>query len=287
MKANLFSEKFYGYCQVTAGGGAQGNISPTDILNFEIPLPPLSIQQQIVSKIESYQKIIDGAKQVTENYKPQIDMDASWKMKKLGEVLDFVGSGATPLGGKEIYLSEGIHFIRSQNVLWGENDFSDIVFIDEKTHQEMKRSHVKKNDVLLNITGASIGRSSVFTEDFEANVNQHVTILRTKQNILPFFLMHCLLSKNVQDRIWGIQSGGTRQALNYQQIRDLDIPLPPINIQQKIVKRIEEEQALVNSNKQLIEIFEQKIKDEINKLWQEAPKEYEMPQEKISMVAEG
>ncbi|MBS1758634.1 MAG: N-6 DNA methylase [Bacteroidetes bacterium] len=270
LNAHLLNERFYNYCQLTAGGGAQGNISPTEILNFEIPLPPISIQQQIVSKIESYQAIINGAKQVVENYKPQINFKlpiTNYEMMELGSVLNFIGSGATPLGGKEVYKSEGILFIRSQNVLWGIEDFSDAVFIDKKTHDEMKRSQVKQNDVLLNITGASIGRSCVFEETFEANVNQHVTILRAKNVVLPKYLMQILLSSNVQNQIWSIQSGGTRQALNYQQIKELQIPLPSLSEQQEIVKQIEKEQAIINSNKQLIEIFEQKIKEEINKLW--------------------
>lgn len=119
---------------------------------------------------------------------------------ELGEVLDFVGSGATPLGGKDNYLNDGILFIRSQNVLWGECDFSDAVFISEETHKSMNRSRVYKNDVLLNITGASIGRSAIYEEDREANVNQHVSILRPKPGISPGFLMRCLLSTQLQDQ---------------------------------------------------------------------------------------
>lgn len=209
-------------------------------------------------------------------------------MVELGEVLSFVGSGVTPLGGKDVYKNSGILFIRSQNVLWGNPDFSDAVFIDEITHKEMKRSKVQKNDVLLNITGASIGRCCIFQEEFEANVNQHVTILRTNKNVLPNFLMHCLISKPVQDQIWSIQSGGTRQALNYQQIKILQIPLPSPSIQQEIVNGIQQEQQLVNANKELIKIYEQKIKDEINKLWQPGKKEevYEVEEGEVSMVAE-
>lgn len=243
-------------------------ISVGTLKQLQIPLPPLSIQQEIVAKIEQYEKIIAGAKQVVENYKPQIDLNPDWEMVELETILEFVSSGATPLGGSEVYQKEGILFIRSQNILWGETDFSDAVFIDVKTHLGMKRSIVKFNDVLLNITGASIGRCAIYSLTNEANVNQHVTILRTSnEKVFQKYLMFTLLDEKTQSQIWSLQSGGTRQALNYSQIKQLKIPLPPLAEQAAIVSQIEKEQALVNANKALIAIYEQKIKAEINKLW--------------------
>jgi len=250
-------------------GGAQPNISQKIIKDLEIPLPPTAVQAEIVAEIESYQKIIDGARQVVENYRPRIPINPDWPLVELGELLNFVGSGATPLGGKDNYLKEGILFIRSQNVLWGEADFSDAVFIDEQTHQDMSRSHVCKDDVLLNITGASIGRSAVYELEREANVNQHVTILRTKPELKSNFLMQYLISPVMQSQIMAVQSGASRQALNYTQIRRLKIPLPDLAVQKQIVAEIEEEQALVQANRQLITCFEQKIKDRIARVWGE------------------
>ena len=158
------------------------------------------MQRQIVEEIEACQRVIDGARQGGEAWKPDLEFELeearktaeveAWEMVKLGSVLNFVGSGVTPLGGKETYLSEGILFIRSQNVLWGTCDFSDAAYISHEVHNQMARSKVQKNDVLLNITGASIGRSAVYSEDREANVNQHVTILRCNKNIDPIFLMN-------------------------------------------------------------------------------------------------
>ena len=244
-------------------------LNRNDAYEFQIPLPPLEVQRNIVAEIESYQKIIDGARQVVENYKPRISVNPKWEVVELGSVLKFIGSGATPLGGKAVYKNKGVMFIRSQNVLWGISDYSDAVFIEGKTHDEMKRSQVKKNDVLLNITGASIGRCSIFEENYEANVNQHVTILRTKEEILPKYLMNVILSANVQSQIWTIQSGGTRQALNYEQIKELHISLPSLSEQTAIIQRIEEEKILVNTNKKLVEIFEGKIKAKISEVWGE------------------
>jgi type I restriction enzyme M protein len=234
---------------------------------YEIPLPPLAIQQEIVAEIEGYQKIIDGARQVVENYRPRIDMQPDWPEVELGSQLTFVSSGATPKGGKETYLREGILFIRSQNILFGSYDFSDAAFISAKTHEEMLRSQVSKGDVFLNITGASIGRSAVMDLDCPANVNQHVAILRTGPELNPGFLSLYLNSDRGQQQIGMFQAGASREALNYSQIRQLVIPLPPLETQRAIVAEIEAEQALVDANKQLIARFEAKIKAVIDRVW--------------------
>lgn len=251
-----------------SSGSTFKEISKTSFSELEIPLPPLEIQQQIVAEIEGYQKIIDGAKQIVNHYKPSITIKPDWEMVELGTLATNISSGATPLGGKENYKNSGILFIRSQNVLWGETDFSDAVFISEETHKNMKRSQVKFEDVFLNITGASIGRSAVMKEHIEANVNQHVVFIRTiKEKLNPYFLSTFLNSPYAQKIIENAQTGAARQAINYEQIKELQIPLPSLSEQQTIVKAIEEEIQLVNANKRLIEIFEQKIKTKIGEVW--------------------
>jgi len=239
-----------------------------DIETIKIPLPPLEVQEKIVAEIDGFQKIIDGARQIVENYKPTIKINPAWPIVQLGELCNYIGSGITPLGGKEVYLESGILFIRSQNVLWGSCDFSDAVFISKKQHDEMIRSAVKKYDVLLNITGASIGRCAVYSSEELANVNQHVVALRCiEKKINPYYLMLNMLGEKIQTHIWNIQSRGTRQALNYKQIREFPISLPPVEAQKEIVAQIESEQKIVNENKKLIEIFGKKISDCLSALW--------------------
>jgi type I restriction enzyme M protein len=267
--------------------GGQPSLSQSSIYEIEIPLPPLEIQQQIVAEIEGYQKIIDGAKQVVNHYKPTITIKQEWEMVELRELATQISSGSTPLGGKENYKDSGTLFIRSQNVLWGETDFSDAVFITEETHKSMKRSQVKFEDVFLNITGASIGRSAVMKEKIEANVNQHVVFIRTiKDKLNPYFLSTFLNSPYAQSIINNAQTGAARQAINYEQIRELKIPLPAIEEQQSIVKSIEEEMQLVSANKRIIQIFEQKIKTKISEVWGVKANAYQLENEKLSMAAE-
>lgn len=247
----------------------QAGINVKSLSEFEIPLPPLGVQKEIVAEIETYQKVIDGARAVLDNYHPQIPIHPDWPLVELGGKLLFVSSGATPKGGRETYLGKGVLFIRSQNILCGSHDFSDAVFISEATHEEMSRSQVKYGDVFLNITGASIGRSAWMDLDIPANVNQHVAILRVGPELNHVFLSLFLNSDVGQNQILAFQAGGTREALNYSQIRQLKILLPPLAVQQQLVSEIEAEQALVNANRELITRFEKKIQSTLARVWGE------------------
>jgi type I restriction enzyme S subunit len=165
----------------------------------------------------------------------------TWRWVSLGDLLSFIGSGVTPKGGKRQYQQVGVPFIRSQNVLPGSIRFDDLVHISPKLHEELSRTHIKPNDILLNITGASIGRSAVTPYSFgQGNVNQHVCILRPFPCICARYISWFLNSSIGQAQIMSSQSGVTRQGLNYKQIKALSIPLAPQAEQYSIASRIEE-----------------------------------------------
>ncbi|MEI9918979.1 MAG: restriction endonuclease subunit S [Bacteroidota bacterium] len=162
-----------------------------------------------------------------------------WERKTLGTMTKKVGSGITPLGGESNYKKKGRPFVRSQNVGWGAFLLEDVAFIDEETHNDSISTEIEFEDVLLNITGASIGRSAVATHELQGgNVNQHVCIIRTMKPVLnPFFLCQYLTSPAGQSQIDSFQAGGNRQGLNFAQIRSFSIPVPPRGEeQQKIVE---------------------------------------------------
>jgi type I restriction enzyme, S subunit len=160
---------------------------------------------------------------------------SDWQLCKLGDLVNKVGSGVTPKGGSDSYLSSGLPLIRSQNVLWGKLDLSDVAYISADQHRRMANSALQPRDVLLNITGASIGRCAVIPTDFrEGNVNQHVCIIRPTASLRPTFLSQYLISQFGQVQISKLQAGGNREGLNYQQIRGFAIAIPPLPEQQKI-----------------------------------------------------
>jgi type I restriction enzyme S subunit len=164
-------------------------------------------------------------------------MDSSWPEARLAAVTVKIGSGVTPKGGSSVYSTNGIPFIRSQNVVDDHLDLSDVAFIDQSTHADMASSRVLPLDVLLNITGASIGRSCVVPADFvDGNVNQHVCIIRPNECLDPFYLQSFLTSCFGQKQIALCQAGGNRQGLNYDQIGRFKIPLPPLTVQQAITR---------------------------------------------------
>ena len=162
-----------------------------------------------------------------------------WPVQTIGSVTKKVGSGITPRGGEKAYVDEGIPIIRSQNVLRGRLDLEGVAFITEEQHSKMESTKLQSGDVLLNITGASIGRSCVTPEWLEeGNVNQHVCILRPKNNLLPKYLSDLLNSRIGRHQIYSFQTGGSREGLNYAQIRAFQVPVPPLKEQKRIASTL-------------------------------------------------
>ena len=158
----------------------------------------------------------------------------AWEQRKLSDITSKIGSGKTPLGGKEAYVEDGVCLIRSQNVYDDKVDLTDVVYIDEETDNSMSNSRVTKGDVLLNITGASIGRSAVYTGVNSANVNQHVCIIRPVEGYESRYIQLNISSSNGQRQIESSQAGGGREGLNFQQIGKMSFMFPKSEEQQKI-----------------------------------------------------
>lgn len=177
---------------------------------------------------------------ITEEEKP-FALPQGWEWVRLNTLLQKIGAGSTPLGGREVYVSVGIKFLRSQNV-WDEGlRLQGVAFIKPETHEKMAGTIVVANDLLFNITGASIGRCAVVPHDFdEANVSQHVTIVRPVFPALNSFLHKVLVSRHVQQTVMDVQVGVSREGLSIAKLGQFLIPLPPLAEQSRIVTRVEE-----------------------------------------------
>lgn len=189
------------------------------------------------------------------------EFDGDWSNKKIGNIASKVGSGSTPRGGAEAYTDHGVIFIRSQNVNNDQLLLDDVAYIPEETHLKMSGSKVIANDILLNITGASIGRSCVVPHDFtEANVNQHVCIIRTP-NDNPIFVQSFLSSENGQNEIQSKQAGGGREGLNFQAIRSIDFHFPPSKEEQTkiatFLSAVDEKISQLTQKHQLLSQYKQ------------------------------
>lgn len=172
----------------------------------------------------------------TQNKIPKLrfpEFEGEWKKLKLEKISSKIGSGKTPLGGENVYQKVGISFIRSQNVLNDKLNLDDVK-IPLEIHNSMLSSKVLPNDILLNITGGSIGRSCVVPSDFvEGNVNQHVAIIRLIQDN-PKFLQSILSSWRGQKLIYEGQTGSGREGLNFESIKSFKIAFPSLPEQHKI-----------------------------------------------------
>ena len=189
------------------------------------------------------------------------EFTGEWKKSTIGSLSTKVGSGVTPRGGETVYKSEGHSFVRSQNVGWGHLQLDDIAFIDKETHLRQKNTELQLDDVLLNITGASIGRSALVNKQIAGgNVNQHVCIIRTKDNLVPAFLCNFLLSNHGQKQIDSFQAGGNRQGLNFEQIRSIKITIPSTKEQTKIATLLHLIDERIATQNKIIEKLQSLIK---------------------------
>ncbi len=276
------SEAFVKSINKLAKGTSYPAVTNRIVLAQQIPLPPLNEQLRIVSKIEELLSGLAKSKEQLELAFRQIQFykqsilkeifeQSNCPKRKLEDLLLFIGSGSTPKGGKQVYSDTGIMFLRSQNIYKNKLELSNVVHITMDMHEKMKRSQVKPFDVLLNITGASIGRCTYFPDNNkEANVNQHVCILRPDSDKVFYkYLSIYLNSPEAQSTIMRVQTGATRQGLNYSQIKDIDVPLPETSVQKEIVRNIEEKNTIcdkaqesIKDGLQQIETFKQTILQE-------------------------
>lgn len=169
-----------------------------------------------------------------------------WEERRLGEVTTKIGSGKTPKGGNTSYVSVGVPLIRSQNIYDNCVHSDNVVYISPETDEDMKNSRVKKDDVLLNITGASIGRSAVYKHSDSANVNQHVCIIRPDDSVEADFIQLNLSSSNGQKEIDLNQAGGGREGLNFQQISKMSFFYPQKQEQRVISRFFKQLDHLIN-----------------------------------------
>lgn len=240
------SPEFIQWRDANAKGANIQNLRRGELERLLVPVPPLAEQERIVrllDEADAIRKLRARANQRAADLVPALfhEMfgECNYQRRPIGEVTLLVTSGSTPKGGSATYLDEGPMIIRSQNVRMNRLDLSDVARISDATFHAMRRVAVQPQDVLLNITGASIGRvARVGRAGITAVVNQHVCIIRPNQHHIHSVYLSIFLSlPSSQTHILGIQAGASRQALNHKQVRALDIPLPPLSTQETFVEK--------------------------------------------------
>ena len=170
-----------------------------------------------------------------------------WEWSTVGEICSKTGSGSTPRGGQAAYKSSGVPFLRSQNIHDEGLQLSDVAFIDKQMHKRMSGTAVLAGDLLLNITGGSIGRCSLVPDDLgPANISQHVSIVRTKIDGSQRFLHYWIRAPYIQKLMIDEQTGAGRGGLPKYKMDQFPVPLPPLGEQQRIVAKVNELMELCN-----------------------------------------
>ena len=221
-----------------------------DYKNEEFNLDSVDMQKQVVEVLGRCEAVIEGRKRelqllddlikarFVEMFGNPVINEKRWRQKSLGEITTKIGSGATPKGGKGAYQEEGITLIRSMNVHNGLFEYRELAHISDEQAAKLDNVAIEENDVLLNITGASVARSCVVPNKIlPARVNQHVCIIRCKEYINPVFLNKLLIDDNYQDLLWSVAgAGATREAITKQQVESLQIIMPPVELQNEFMR---------------------------------------------------
>lgn len=186
-----------------------------------------------------------------------------WIIKRLKLLVTKIGSGVTPSGGASVYKSSGIPLLRSQNIHFDGLKLDDVAYISDEIDENMKNSRIQEHDVLLNITGASIGRCFYIPSGFgTGNVNQHVCIIRPKRDLIDTKFLYLVLRSVVgQLQIELQQTGANREGLNFEQLKNFVIPLMNLNEQNRIIEYIENVLTKINEKAEVTKTLIEQLKE--------------------------
>lgn len=248
--------------------GIIGGIS-LEVGDLQIPLPPLEIQKEIVAEIEGYQKIINGARAVLDNYRPHIPINPDWPMAELAQAMDFISGYAfkspdmTDSPIDESYRQ----VVKIGNVgRDGRLDMTDAQF--HTYGSDLNKYSLRIGDIVMAMTGATVGKVAEVNID-GLLLNQRVGVLRAKPTIRQDFALNLLRTPEFYNFCQRTAGGGAQGNISPKEILGYQIPLPPLSEQQAIVAEIEAEQNLVNANRELITRFETKIQTTLSRIWGE------------------
>lgn len=242
-------------------GGGQPHVYPKDLKTIKIPLPPLEVQEQIVTELDGYQSIIAGAKQITASWKPVIDIDPEWEKEELSNLLERVSDQIDPKNK-----TGDVFYVGLENI---ESGLGTIAGDPITKYDDIKslKNIFKKGDILYGKLRPNLNK--VWVADRDGICSTDILVFRGRSKTITNFYWYLMLSeKFVREVMTGIK-GAQLPRVGFEHLKNLILPLPPLEIQEQIVERIEAERALVEGNKKLIEMYEQKTKATLAKLWEE------------------
>lgn len=246
-------------------------LNQQNLRSIEIPLPPVEVQREIVDEIEAYQRVIDGAKAVLNNYQPRIPINPEWPVVPMGDICLSITDGDHQPPPKA---DEGIPFVTISNL--DENDgvkFEKTFFVPQAYFDALKETRKPADgDLLYSVTG-SYGVVVAVNGNREFCFQRHIALLRPSDKVISGYLLHFLRSPVGKKQSDDAATGVAQKTVSLKALREFKIPLPPLEEQCAIVAEIEAERALIDGNRDLITRFEKKIEAAIARVWGEAKAE--------------
>ena len=237
--------------------------------NLEIPLPPLEVQEEIAAEIEGYQKVIDGARAVVDNYRPHIAVDPDWPMVEIGDVCVINPNTLNP---KDLYPDSHFNYIDISCVENETGLFLGANKIASADAPIRARRPVERDDVLVSTVRPNLRAFAILTEiPHRAVASTGFAVIQPKDDsLLSQFLIHMIRNEMSVAQMVRMMDKGSYPSINQADVESIQIPLPPLEVQQAIVTEIKAEQAIVAANRELIERFEKKIQDTLARVWGDA-----------------
>lgn len=231
----------------------------TDILNIDVPVPPIAEQEKIVAELDCLSSIIEKKKQQLkeldnlaqsifyEMFGDPLDNDRQWTIRRLGDISTKIANGYNAKLDKDTYKLEGIPYFRCQNIWWNYIDYADVVYIDDATNRKMKASSLQKNDLVISKIGrvytdnSSLGRTAIYEgESGQANISGNLCFVRLDSTVVPKYILSILTMEKY--RRWAMRNtpgGIDKRAMSVSQISEFPIIIPPVDLQATYVNKIE------------------------------------------------
>ena len=247
---NIATTDFFAYVEQNQKGASYPAISDASVKAFSLPVPPLEVQREIVHILDSFTLLtaeltaeLTARKKQYEYYRDNIlTFDTTIKHVRLGDICSVITKGTTP----KSYTKTGVSFVKTEAFDGAKIIPNKLSYVDEETHTTfLKRSMLEENDILITIAGATIGKCAIVPKEIlPANTNQALAIIRLAKGNSPKYVMYLLQSDLMKRYMQKNIKGSAQPNLNLKQLNDFIIPLPPLNVQERLVRVLDNFEAI-------------------------------------------
>ena len=242
------------YCLQNLNESSFASVDMKKFAKFKFPVPPLEIQREIVHILDSFTLLtveltaelsseLTARKKQYEYYRDNIlTFDTTIKHVRLGDICSVITKGTTP----KSYTKTGVSFVKTEAFDGAKIIPNKLSYVDEETHTTfLRRSMLEENDILITIAGATIGKCAIVPKEIlPANTNQALAIIRLAKGNCPKYVMYLLQSDLMKRYMQKNIKGSAQPNLNLKQLNDFFIPLPPLNVQERLVRVLDNFEAI-------------------------------------------